>query len=147
MRVYIAYRGEGVFFGRGIGAGGRGHAAGYAGRAVGDREDGPLVSRDDAVPAADADLPVVARLVVEIRSDGSRTVARGALEDRATDQRVAVRAEGTSPLSLALALARSLASIPAMAAATIAGPRRRPSLRRALRGALGGRRGKRAQED
>jgi hypothetical protein len=73
----------------------------------------------------DADLPVVARLVVEIRSDGRRTIARGALEDRATDQRVAVEARGDSPLSLALALARSIGSLPRLGAKS------------ALRGLLG----------
>lgn len=63
----------------------------------------------------DDDLPVVARLVVEIRSDGSRTVARGALEENTTGQSVAVRAEGTTPLALSLQLARSLASLPGLA--------------------------------
>jgi hypothetical protein len=52
--------------------------------------------------------PVVARLVVEIRSDGSRTVARGAMEDLATGQRVAIEAKGTTPLALALELAKSM---------------------------------------
>ncbi|MEZ4361790.1 MAG: hypothetical protein R3B48_16495 [Kofleriaceae bacterium] len=64
------------------------------------------------------DLPVVARLVVEIRSDGSRTIARGALEDAVQGQRVAVEARGDSPLSLALALARSLTTLPALTART-----------------------------
>lgn len=64
----------------------------------------------------DADLPVVARLVVEIRSDGSRTIARGALEDVTLGQRVAVQARGDSPLALALALARSLGSLPRLSA-------------------------------
>jgi hypothetical protein len=73
----------------------------------------------------DADLPVVARLVVEIRSDGRRTIARGALEDRATDQRVAVEARGDSPLQLALALAKSLGTLPRLGA------------RSAIRGLLG----------
>lgn len=61
------------------------------------------------------DPPVVARLVVEIRSDGSRTVARGAMEDLGTGERVAVRAEGSSPIQLAGALAKSLLSVPALA--------------------------------
>jgi hypothetical protein len=56
--------------------------------------------------------PVVARLVVEIRSDGRRTIARGALEDVAAGEHVAVQAEGTTPLSLAVALVRSLAKLP-----------------------------------
>ena len=66
--------------------------------------------------------PVVARLVVEIRSDGSRTIARGALEDTASGQRTAVEARGDSPIQLALALARSLTQLPRMTArATIRG--------------------------
>lgn len=66
--------------------------------------------------SADEDLPVVARLIVEIRSDGSRTIARGAVEELASGQRVAVEARGDSPLSLALALARSLTSLPKLTA-------------------------------
>jgi hypothetical protein len=65
---------------------------------------------------ADDDLPVVARMIVEIRSDGSRTIARGAVEDLTTGQRVAVEARGDSPMSLALALARSLARMPRLTA-------------------------------
>ena len=57
-------------------------------------------------------LPVVARLVIEIRSDGSRTIARGGLEDMALGQRVTVEARGDSPLQLALALAKSLSTLP-----------------------------------
>lgn len=57
-------------------------------------------------------LPVVARLVIEIRSDGSRTIARGGLEDLALGQRVTVEARGDSPLQLALALAKSLGTLP-----------------------------------
>ncbi|HPH64168.1 MAG TPA: hypothetical protein PLF40_00410 [Kofleriaceae bacterium] len=60
----------------------------------------------------DDELPVVARLVVEIRSDGSRTIARGGLEDAALGQRVTVEARGDSPLQLALALAKSLGALP-----------------------------------
>jgi hypothetical protein len=59
--------------------------------------------------------PIVARLVVEIRSDGSRTVARGALEDSTTNQKVAVLAEGTSPAQLAASLAKSLLALPLFA--------------------------------
>jgi hypothetical protein len=61
------------------------------------------------------DPPVVARLVVEIRSDGSRTIARGAIEDVARDLRTSIEARGTSPLQLALALAKQLSQIPRMA--------------------------------
>jgi hypothetical protein len=62
-------------------------------------------------PAAEADqLPVVARLMVEIRSDGTRTVARGALEDVASGQRTAVEASGGTPMALAASLARTIFS-------------------------------------
>ncbi len=60
--------------------------------------------------------PVVARLVVEIRSDGSRTIARGALEDVASGQRAMIDAQGSSPLQLAFALARSLTQLPRLSA-------------------------------
>ncbi len=61
------------------------------------------------------DLPVVARLVVEIRSDGSTTVARGAMEQSATGETVAVEARGTTPLALAVSLVRALGDVPALA--------------------------------
>jgi len=113
-------------------------------------EDDPEVlpaAAETTAVAPEEELPVVARLVVEIRSDGSRTVARGALEDRATGQQVGIEAEGTSPLALASTLAKSIFSLPAIAArslreanATRPRRRRRPSLRRAIAGALGRRR-------
>lgn len=58
------------------------------------------------------DLPVVARLVVEIRSDGSRTLARGALEDVVTGERVSLEANGGSPAQLAASLAGNLLVTP-----------------------------------
>jgi hypothetical protein len=61
------------------------------------------------------ELPVVARLMVEIRSDGSYTVARGAMEDALSGQKVAVEATGSSPLALALSLAKSIAGAPWLA--------------------------------
>lgn len=73
--------------------------------------------------------PVVARLVVEIRSDGSRTIARGAVEDVANAQRTTLEARGDSPLQLAIALARALTQLPRIGA------------RSAVRGLLGRRRG------
>jgi len=60
----------------------------------------------------DAELPVVARLIVEIRSDGTRTLARGALEDVLTGERVALEAKGGSPMQLAASLAGSLLTTP-----------------------------------
>jgi hypothetical protein len=59
--------------------------------------------------------PVVARLIVEIRSDGSRTIARGAIEDVASGHRTAIEARGDSPIQLAIALARSLSQLPRLA--------------------------------
>jgi hypothetical protein len=82
----------------------------------------PVRDRDKAqlVHAPPAELvgepPVVARLVVEIRSDGSRTIARGAMEDVATGQRTSVEARGDSPIQLAIALARSLTQLPRLGA-------------------------------
>ena len=78
--------------------------------------------------ALEGEPPVVARLVVEIRSDGSRTIARGAMEDLVTGQRTAVEARGDSPLQLALALGRALTQLPRLGA------------RSAIRGLLGKRR-------
>lgn len=78
--------------------------------------------------------PVVARVVVEIRSDGSRTIARGAVEDVQTGTRTALEARGDSPMQLALQLARTLTQLPAMAL--------KSSLRSSVRGLLGRRRGK-----
>ena len=56
--------------------------------------------------------PVVARLMVEIRSDGSRTIARGALQDELSGEQVAIEAKGNSPLELAGQLAKSLLTTP-----------------------------------
>jgi len=67
--------------------------------------------------AAEAEPPVVARLVVEIRSDGSRIVARGAMEDVPAGQRVAMEAEGATPLAFAAALARAIFQAPSVARA------------------------------
>ena len=69
--------------------------------------DGPLEKKDEP--------PVVARLVIEIRSDGSRTIARGVAEDTARGERVEINAEGATPLQLALSLMKSLKDLPALA--------------------------------
>jgi hypothetical protein len=95
----------------------------------------PQVKDPDAPPASPAaelleappevhgplveEPPVVARLVIEIRSDGSRTIARGALEDVSSGQRTAIEAHGASPLQLALALARSLSQLPKLTARSV----------------------------
>ena len=78
----------------------------------------------------EAEPPVVARLVVEIRSDGTRTIARGAIEDTVTGQRTALEARGDSPLQLALQLAKVLTTLPRLTA------------RSAVRGLLGRARGR-----
>ena len=54
------------------------------------------------------ELPIVARLVVEIRSDGSRTIARGAMHDALSGEKVTIEVRGSTPLSLALGLAKSM---------------------------------------
>ncbi len=65
-------------------------------------------------PSQSLKPPVVARLVVEIRSDGSRTIARGALEDLDSGDVVTVEAHGRSPASLAWSLAKTVANAPAL---------------------------------
>lgn len=84
----------------------------------------------DAPLAESVELPVVARLIVEIRSDGSRTLARGALEDLLTGEKVAVEAKGGSPAQLAASLATSLLTTP-FALGRAAGALVRRRLRRA----------------
>lgn len=64
------------------------------------------------LPVAEGELPVVARLIVEVRSDGRRTIARGAMEDAGTGMKAAIEASGSSPLELATALAKSILSAP-----------------------------------
>jgi hypothetical protein len=54
-------------------------------------------------------------MVVEIRSDGSRTVARGAIEDLQSGERVALRADATTPMALASELAKGLLRTPVLA--------------------------------
>lgn len=66
----------------------------------------------EALPVTVGELPVVARLVIEVRSDGSRTVARGAMEDAASGMKAAIEASGNSPLELALGLAKTILAAP-----------------------------------
>jgi hypothetical protein len=87
----------------------------------------PPGSDADAVAEPPPEPPVVARLIVEIRSDGRLTIARGALEDATTGERTAVEARGETPLALLTALARTVRHLPALA-------------RRATRALLTGRR-------
>jgi hypothetical protein len=64
------------------------------------------------LPVAVGELPVVARLIVEVRSDGTRTIARGAMEDAASGVKAAIEASGGTPLELALGLAKSILAAP-----------------------------------
>lgn len=89
------------------------------------RPDTELIKDAPAELERSDEPPVVARMVVEIRSDGTRTIARGALEDVATGQRTTLEARGDSPLQLALQLARVLTQLPRLGA------------RSAVRGLLG----------
>ncbi|MEZ4373835.1 MAG: hypothetical protein R3B07_23640 [Polyangiaceae bacterium] len=83
-------------------------------------DDVQIVQRDsskrDDLMEKPGDPPVVARMVIEIRSDGSRTVARGALEEVVSGEKVAIEAHGTTPMALAANLTKSLLSAPLMAA-------------------------------
>ena len=63
----------------------------------------------------EAEPPVVARLIIEIRSDGSRTIARGLAEDVARGEKVQIDAAGATPLQLIFSLLKSLKDIPALA--------------------------------
>jgi len=89
--------------------------------------------RDDAMPArapgqtlTSDDLPVVARLAIEIRSDGTRTVARGAMHDLESGQQIAIEVGAGSVLELvtqlAAAVSKSLLSLPRL----LLGRRRAP---------------------
>ena len=81
-----------------------------------DDPDGPAELVRGARAELSSEPPVVARLVIEIRSDGSRTIARGGIEDLITGQKVAIEAKGDSPLQLALALAKSIVQLPRLTA-------------------------------
>jgi hypothetical protein len=77
----------------------------------------------DAAPTDEA-LPVVARMVIEIRSDGTRTVVRGALEDTSHGERVGIEAHGASPAGLAGMLLRAIVAAPIQTAlARMTGPK------------------------
>ncbi len=112
-------------------------------------EDGEEVAATELVDTAaeerselvDADeLPVVARMVVEIRSDGSRTVTRGVLEDHVQGEKVAVEAAAPTLPGLATGLARALMRMPGLerraARAALDAPRGRRGVLGRLRGRL-----------
>src|SRR5262245_26884801 len=65
------------------------------------------------VPETRIEPPVVAQLMIEIRSDGSHTIARGALHDLRSQESAHVHAEGQSPAQLIASLLGSLLSLPA----------------------------------
>ena len=95
----------------------------------------PLVPRPEGARAeleATDEPPVAARLVIEIRTDGSRTVARGAIEDAILGERIAVKVEGRTPLELALALAKALVDVPFVGGLFKKGPSLLGSAARAL---------------
>ena len=81
---------------------------------AGSAGDGRRPKAAEAIEAK-REPPVVARLVVEIRSDGSHTIARGAAEDAVTGERVSVQAEGATPLALILSLLKSALELPTLA--------------------------------
>jgi hypothetical protein len=64
-----------------------------------------------SVPVRPEDLPVVARMVVEIRSDGVRTMARGALEDVSTGEKVAIETPAMTPFELSANLSASIGQV------------------------------------
>ena len=71
------------------------------------------IQRQSAPLAPQAEEPpVVARFMVEIRSDGTRTIARGALEDVANGESSTIEARGGTPAALAASLLKSLLSTP-----------------------------------
>ncbi|MFT3698577.1 MAG: hypothetical protein QM831_35860 [Kofleriaceae bacterium] len=78
--------------------------------------DVELVREAPADVVESKEPPVVARLVVEIRSDGTSTIARGALEDVTTGQRAMIDAKGTTPMQLAFALMKSITQLPKLSA-------------------------------
>ena len=71
-----------------------------------------LATRRNANIAQSEEPPVVAQLMIEIRSDGSRTIARGALNDLRNNETAQVHAEGRTPHELMMSLAGSLLSLP-----------------------------------
>jgi hypothetical protein len=88
----------------------------------------PEPDADALLADTDLALPVVARIIVEIRSDGRRTLARGQLEDLITGERTAIAARGDSPAALLASLLRSVTGIATLVrrAARALAPRRRP---------------------
>ena len=78
------------------------------------RDDSLITTAEGPLAHPPDEPPVVARLVIEIRSDGTRTIARGGLEDVLLGERVAIQAEATTPLALAAQLVKSIFQAPAL---------------------------------
>jgi hypothetical protein len=76
------------------------------------KNSAPLQKSGAPITSPNDEPPVVAQLMIEIRSDGSRTVARGALHDLRNDEHAHVHAEGKTPQDLILSLMGSLLSLP-----------------------------------
>jgi hypothetical protein len=72
----------------------------------------PLTKAGQEAVTGVQEPPVVAQLMIEIRSDGSRTIARGALNDLRNGESANVHAEGRSPAELMISLASSLLTLP-----------------------------------
>lgn len=97
-------------------------------------DDEDLEAPDEQALAEEEGLPpVVARMVVEIRSDGTRTVARGAIEDVASGQRVAIQTGAPTPMQLSASLTRALLQTPGLLAARLPGMGVAKGIRRRLR--------------
>lgn len=73
--------------------------------------------------SADEDLPIVSRIVIEVRSDGTRTVARGAAED--PEGKVGLEVRADSPVELVSALVKLMLQVPALAATSFRAGRKR----------------------
>lgn len=87
-------------------------------------EDKAPARADDRPPLVrDEELPVVSRLVIEIRSDGTRTIARGAAEDPSGQVGLEVRAD--SPAELVAALAKLMMQLPGMMKSSLRTGRKR----------------------
>jgi hypothetical protein len=82
-------------------------------------------SSNERALTSDEEPPVVARMVIEIRSDGTRTIARGAAEDAQTGEKVAIEVMGSTPLQLALSMMKTMASLPAIARSAVKALRQR----------------------
>lgn len=63
--------------------------------------DAAAVARAATDLEAAEELPIVARLAIEIRSDGTRTIARGAMHDALSGEQVAIEVGGGTVMQLA----------------------------------------------